>query len=247
MANVGDLKSRAQGWAIDPSAAAIARVADFVDEAHAWVQRRGPWSFHETGEDVFVTSPGVRVLGTIAYDVFLAPDDEPWWVDGHGKIRRKPPMGWLASRSEITKRYNPDDPDEDGAPAHIYLRPDNANLRYDVEVYPLPDALNPVGDVFTDGNYRVHVPYWKLIPLDKMDNNDSTIVTNDEVLAMAVEFKAAALLCSFDESLEREARMEARAVGYVREKLRHEKRARLRRAGALATRRDVHAPRNQGH
>jgi hypothetical protein len=76
----------------------------------------------------------------------------PYYVAGDGRTIE---MDWLDPGDELRRRYDPEDTTQVGAPRHL-VETESA-----FEVYPLADGQNPVGAVYSDGEYRIHAPYYQ--------------------------------------------------------------------------------------
>jgi hypothetical protein len=101
---------------------------------------------------IFTAAADTAVLGARPADYRSALDD-PYLIDGFGRDTR---LRWIQQSKDIIDQFSGiDDPLMTGRPKAIEETADA------FIVWPRPDALSPVGSVYTDGLWRIGIPYWK--------------------------------------------------------------------------------------
>lgn len=158
----------------------------------------------------------------------------PFYVDGTGAKGR---MTWLPDTEELDKSYS-EDPADKGPPAEVLVTED------ELEVYPLPDGLAATGSVYSDGDYRVHVPYWKYLP-DLTPAQTNYFFNSDSLTLRYIEEKTTAEALLFNRDREEWMTWGMKAQGTLKKIKMEMKYQALPRDINLAPRRSVRASRNQ--
>lgn len=158
MATIAEIKTRVRNSVIDLPTATDDRIVEWIQRAQEVAEDSYAWKVMEA-EHVFTTAEDVRQLGLkSALTRYQRRDGKPWWIDGLGGTH---PIDWIDTKDEIARQFSAQDPTQKNAPRRIHERDDTPSF----DVYPLPDANNPVGTVYSDGNYRVVIPYLSRQPI----------------------------------------------------------------------------------
>lgn len=151
MADRDTIQADVEGRIIDLNTEVQARIVEWIQRAQTIGEEKHGFLAMEA-EVSFTTVTSQRSLGTAPSD-WLRHRDRPWFVDGRGG---RHPMEWLVSDHDESALYS-DEPTEVGKPKHV------RELASSFEVFPLPDGLAVSGSVYSDGQYRVHLPYYKTV------------------------------------------------------------------------------------
>lgn len=167
MATYTQLVDRITAWLrAEASAEAQAQVPRWLADAQRELEDRATFRVLRRST-LYTTAEDTRELGDLPGD-WQRPFQQPRLIWGSGATE---PIAYLADFDAITERYS-DQPTEKGRPRHLFIRLEDASWKLDV--YPLPDALNPSGAVYSDGHYRIQVPYIRRIsPLDPATNPEN--------------------------------------------------------------------------
>lgn len=220
---------------IDVNAEVEARITGFVQKALNEMQTgppgRGPYHFEaqEAETSPTATAEDTRNLMTLPAD-WLESRDDPFYIDGTGKTVD---IAWMPSDRSRVVMYDEYDPLDKGAPRHL------DETATHITVWPFPDALNPSGSVYSDGNYRVVVPYWKEI--EAPNAADTNWFFDNAGLNSYIEWRATALALGFNRDTENRLLYETDANAEYLRLRREDKKKVLRRGGTLEVRRDVNA------
>lgn len=140
-----------------------------------------------------------RTLGTTAnYVRWLRRLKTPYYQTGDGDTIE---MDWLESRRQIVTEYSELNATEKGAPRNLYEMIDPVTGAVTLDIYPFPDNNNSSGTVYTDGNYRIVVPFIQRLP-DLTDSVQNNFFTNDPPSAEFLENYASARLLFFNRDYE---------------------------------------------
>lgn len=145
MADFATIKSKVESYVLDLPSSTQALVGDWVNKAvrDAEVEHN---FLHMAAEQTFITAPGVRVLGSKP-TLWKARRTAPRLLFNDGGDEE---IYWAPSGSEMVRVYDTGDPDDAGTPEFLL------ETITELEVYPFPDSDSD----YSDGNYRVQVPYW---------------------------------------------------------------------------------------
>lgn len=177
MANFGTLKSRVLARVIDAPAAVSGDVGALVNQAIRDAQDLHKYRVMETQTALLPTSVGVRQFAAIPSDFKEYRTGEPPYLvrfDG-----RTLPLLVAPSREEALKVYAQGtlDPDDKGEPQVLVEGDPSDDLGTRAwEVYPLPDGLSD----WSDGEYRIVVPYWRYLPELSADADTNWFTENLE-------------------------------------------------------------------
>lgn len=161
MSNLTALQDRVRDIVVDVTAKAEARIVPEIQNAQRELEDAHGFLIMETtltittiegqrGGGATYLKPGLSGGPGGSFFIRSRMDARPVLQDGTGATTE---IDWLVAESDIVRLYS-DDPDEKGAPRHILERDDH------FEIYPLPDKLAPGGSLFSDGNWRVKIPYF---------------------------------------------------------------------------------------
>lgn len=156
---------------------------------------------------------------------------DPYLRMGEAGIDGTKRIDWAASEEEMVKLFSKDDPNDKGQPAFIYEKFEDDIF----EVYPVPDGQSQ----WTDGEYRLVIPYWKFLAELSADGDENWFTTNMAEYIKA-EATARGFLLNWDEErasvylkISEQERRKAEAA---------EAKAKLPRNLTLIPKRDVNAP-----
>jgi hypothetical protein len=180
-------------------------------------------------ETQFVTTEGSHTLGQITDAKEVR--DLPWLQYGDGGNAE---IEWAQSKSQIIRDFSINDANDKGRPAVIF----EADAAGNFEVYPYPDA----NSLWGDGDYRVHLPYWKYLP-DLATDGSSNWFTDNATLYVLYSAVSRAHALNFDEA--RADKWALRAAQQQGEAVKRDKRSRLTRKFTITPRADVHASKHQ--
>lgn len=148
--NYGELKTEVLTHVIDTPTSVQTLVPNMVKRAVRKLQQKHNFKVMEA-EISFITTPLNRTLGDRPTDWKQARGN-PYIIEFNGRLVD---MSWLASRSDAQFRWGTNSQFDYGRPQGLF----EDDLPQVFTVYPFPDALSD----YTDGNYRVTVPYWKYL------------------------------------------------------------------------------------
>ena len=165
MATFLQLQDEVKANIIDLPTAVVNVVPSLIIRAMRKLQEQHNFKVME-GQQSFVTTLATRVLGAVASD-FKEARGLPWeTADEDGMVRK---LIYAPRREAIWPAIHEED---EGRPLIILDgQPNSAGTR-SYEVYPLPDGNSD----YTDGEYRITIPYWKYLP-DLSANGDTNWFT----------------------------------------------------------------------
>ncbi len=171
-------------------------------------------------EEPYTTTVADHALGGLPGD-WKEARGRPWLRIGEAGVLGTTPIWIVQSKGDITANYSIDDPNDKGQPVDLLEASETT-----IEVYPFPDNLSQ----WDDGNYRVVVPYWKLLPdlSAPSDTNWFTVNAEDYIV-----FEAAGQLFTVNWDEQRGAIWQAKAAKKERTLVNADKRSRLTKAATL--------------
>src|SRR5271155_4140872 len=175
MATFASMQARVLNWLIDTPSAVVAEVPTLITAGIAWLQAQH--NFQVMQADALYVTPSTPALGTAQTHVIgQIPADwkckrgEPYYVEYIGDMIR---MHWQAEREYMYRKWNPADVSQVGAPKDLLIgeaenalyppvggSPSNSMTGLNIETFPFPDGSSD----WSDGNYRVHIPYFRYLP-----------------------------------------------------------------------------------
>lgn len=148
--NFLELKNEVLLNVIDTPTAIQTLVPRYVTRAVRKLQQKHNFKAMEA-EVEFTTVSLIRVLGARPLD-WKQPRGVPYFVENSGRVHD---MQWVANRSDAQYRWGTSTQFDYGWPQGLQ----EDDLAQVFDVYPYPDQLSD----YTDGNYRITVPYWKYL------------------------------------------------------------------------------------
>lgn len=154
---------------IDTPVSVSSRLGDFVNHAVKELQRRHNFGVMKALTSVMVTAASTRVLAATPSD-FKSFRKKPYWVgEDRGNIER---MGTFEDIVDIPPEYTTT---STGPPAYLRrTEPTDESNSTNLEVWPLSDSLSD----YSDGEYRIYLPYWKYLA-ELTDDSDSNWFTDN--------------------------------------------------------------------
>lgn len=166
--NFGDLKSAVLTNLIDTPTAVQDAVPGLVTAAHKTLQRRHDFFVMKARKDA-TTVANTRILCPVPTD-WKRPRARPYYSPQYCGAND---ILW-GLEQEVVRRYNATDT---GSPA--LLTDDGTNIN----LWPLSDSTSDWGD----GEYRISVPYFKILPAPVNDGDEDWFLAN---CAEFIEYKA---------------------------------------------------------
>lgn len=154
MATFTDIKDKVQRRIADVTTGVTAELGDLVNEARNEVMSRFNFSWMKAEVD-YTTTLNTRILGVTPTD-FKEWRERPYWVeDTQGKTHKM-----LSVRSEATAE-DAISTERQNSPEYLVRSMENVTTdASNLLIYPLSDGLSD----YSDGEYRIKIPYWKYLP-----------------------------------------------------------------------------------
>lgn len=228
MPSLSNLEARVKRILVDVPTDTSLDLRTLMQESQAEIEEAHNWR-HMHEELTATTSNLTRTLVAKPALWFRALGD-PYWYDGDGITTQ---LKWIGYPDALTRGYNSFWTTDGGTPKH--LRETESNI----EVYPLPDTNSPTGAVYSDGDYRIVIPYLKREALLDTDASENWWTTN------AVEYMVAATAAeAFIMNRDREEAFvwSAKAREEKRMLIRNDKKSRLPSSFILRVGRDSARP-----
>lgn len=216
-----------------PAAMTDARIDLWIQRAQKDAEDRHGF-LEMQSEEIFTTADATRVLGTLSVvdgSKWARRRERPYIVDGNGKTTL---IDWIEDRAELQTIYNEESTTEKGSPKRVLLTTTQA------KVYPLPNLNAPKGDVYSDGNWRVHLPYFKRLLLLDGDSDTNAFAENDRLRDWLVGYGAYRAL-RFNRDFEEAIATLQDATAALNKEIRHDKRLRMSSKIQQRPRSDVYA------
>ena len=223
-----NLQDRAKVYILDLPTAVVSELPTLINDAIRDIQEAHNFRIMEA-ETQFVTTEGSHTLGQITDEKEVR--DVPWLQYGDGGNTE---IEWAQTKSVIIREFAINDANDKGRPAVIF----EADAAGNFEVYPFPDG----NSLWSNGDYRVHLPYWKYLP-DLVANGNSNWFTDNATLYVLYSAVSRAHALNFD--TERAGVWALSAAKEQGEAVKVDKRSRLTRKLTITPRRDVHASKYQ--
>ena len=171
MATFVEIRTRVQRRLIDAPASVTAEIPDLVKEAHKELQERHNFKAMETETAQLVTTLATRVLAAVPVVDWKEHRGKPYMVRFDGTTKR---LILAVNRAAALTAFSLSDANDDGEPQVISLsEPDDDGL-HNFEVWPFPDGNSD----WSDGNYRIVVPYYRFFTPLSADGDDDWITVN---------------------------------------------------------------------
>jgi hypothetical protein len=169
MADFGQIKTRVQRRIIDLPAAVLAEIPDLVLDAVREIQRKHNFKVMETIQ-AQNTATLTRVLTTVPSN-FKERRGLPYWTPSTGKVRK---MGVAVNRQSMLASF---EPASDGPPQFLLQSEPTDTGASNWETWPLPDGNSD----YSDGQYRISIPYWRYLPALAADTDTNWFTVNAEM------------------------------------------------------------------
>jgi hypothetical protein len=165
MPTFAQLQDRVKDYLIDVPSTTSALVSAWLNKALRDAEKVHDFS-HMEAEFEASTVENTRLLAAKP-DRWKKPREAPYFLRDDGSTRE---MAWAADRQDMRRQFAEGDEDDDGPP--MFLLEKDAELL----VYPFPDGDSD----HDDGEYRVHVPYWRYSPLLSAGGDTNWFTDNAE-------------------------------------------------------------------
>lgn len=165
--NFGEIKTEVSTFVIDVPASVTALLPNLINRSMKRLQQRHNFKVMEAKAS-FTTVVGTRLLGSVPPD-WKEPRGNPYYVEDLGSVRE---MFFAQDEANAVARYG-DDPDLDFGDPRLIV--EDATLQQ-FNAYPYPDGISD----YSDGEYRVVVPYWKFFTPLSADADTNWFTQNAE-------------------------------------------------------------------
>lgn len=167
MTTYADLQTRILRRLIDTPASVQAEVPILVNDVYAELQREHKfWEAQATAE--LTTTEGTHLLAALPSDWGGFRDTRGYLTTDLGDSR---PVTLTKTRMDIFLRWN--SKIDIGEPRMVvWGEPSGTDAASNLWVWPLPDGSSD----YDDGEYRVRVPYWRVMP--PLSGTQSTWLTD---------------------------------------------------------------------
>lgn len=165
MATFATLKTKVQRRVADVTVGLTAEIGDLINEARIEVMDRTNFSWMKAEVD-FTTLLNTRTLGVTPAD-WKQWRERPYWVeDNQGQTHQM-----LSVRSEATAE-DAVETERVGSPQYLVRGMETPTTdASSLLIYPLPNGLSD----YSDGEYRVKVPYYKYLALMTADGDEDAM------------------------------------------------------------------------
>lgn len=164
MPTFAQLKTRVEGYLIELPTFTTGLVGDWINKAITDAEGRHNYH-HMEATLTATTTVGVRALAAEPSD-WKEVREAPFYLTDDGETEE---MAWGITRQLMRRQFAEQDTDDDGAPEFLLVDENDGIL-----VYPFPDGSSD----YTDGEYRIHIPYWAYSPA-LVNNNDTNWWTDN--------------------------------------------------------------------
>lgn len=231
--NLATLRTRVQARLVDITASITTEVDELINFAIREAEENYNFRIMEASTEL-VTTLATRRLPAASTSI---PSDwkesraKPYLREGEAGVLGTHTIQWAPSEEEMVKLYSLDDPNDKGEPQFV-LEDFPAS---EFSVFPFPDGASQ----WTDGEYRVTIPYWKFLG-DLVNDGDTNWFTHNMPEYVQEMATAKGFLLNWDE--ERASVWLVLAQAKFARGVRFDKRAKLPHGLTLALKRDVFAP-----
>lgn len=175
MASFVEIQNAVKGRIIDLPSYVASDVPRLVNRAVRAIQAKHNFKVMETltsaNTDTTAGDSG-RVLTTLPTN-FKEWRGNPYWVDNDGRVKN---MVIYTERSDVTRRFGVDTSTDIGEPEGLLISEPDDDRVANIEVWPLPDGLSQ----WSDGEYRIYIPYYRFLPLLSSDSDSNWITDSDQ-------------------------------------------------------------------
>lgn len=243
MATFTELQTRVGQIVIDLPATVTAQLPTLVNEAIRELQRTHNFKVMEATTSTFTTTSATELLGACPSD-FKQFRGKPIMINAQGDIER---LEIAADQAEAWGYFGTSVGGEAdtatliGRPRVIYrTEPTNEAGATNFNVGPLPDQLS----LYTNGNYRIRVPYWKYLATLSAGSSTNWFTVNADDF---IVWQAAAEAFADDHDMEQSVLWAQKAQKKYAEIVLEDKLSRLSPAGNLIPQPDaLRGPHSRG-
>lgn len=229
MATFAEIKTRVGQIVIDLPTTVTAQLSTLVNEAIRTLQRTHDFRVMQATTSVFTTTNEDDALGAVPSD-FKGFRGRPMMINQDGSVTR---LEVLASKEEAWATFGTDaggEADVDtlvGSPKGIYIgEPSDTAGTSAFVVAPFADDLS----LYTNGNYRIVIPYWKFLPALSADADTNWFTVNCDDF---ITYQAAAEAFFDDHDTENGTYWQQKAAGRYQEIIASDKQARIQQRDTL--------------
>lgn len=174
MATFAELQTQVQRRVIDLPSAVQQEVPSLINKAIRSLQNGHNFKVMEKTVS-FTTVAGQRLLGSVPAD----------WKEINGFPFSVPDLGRVRQMTLAANDQGPNtawDKDDEGYPLVLWIGDTtDDDGTYKFEVWPLPDGLSD----YTDGEYRITIPYYRFLPALSDGGNTNWFTANGEEFIVA--------------------------------------------------------------
>jgi hypothetical protein len=186
MSGFSTIKSEVLALVIDTPTAVQTLVGRFVNRAIRKLEVKHNFKVMEA-EVTYTTTAATRVLGTRPTD-WKQPRRRPYYIDEDGVLHN---FRWISDKGAAIGSYGDSTTLDTGAPRLVY----EDDLTQEFLLFPYPDSLSD----YTDGEYRITIPYWKFVG-DLIADGDTNWFTENTEQWIIYQAVAEAFYANEDES-----------------------------------------------
>lgn len=168
MATFLELQDRVEANVIDLPTPVLNAVPRLINKAMKKLQRKHNFQVMKTLSGPNLTTVDTRVLMTVPSD-WKEWRDKPYMLDDTNGRKQFLSIG--PNRTELLTLY---DNTDDGPPVYILEAEQDDTGAGSFEVWPLPDGNAD----FSDGEYRIYLPYWRFLPELSADADTNWFTVN---------------------------------------------------------------------
>ncbi len=169
MADFAALQTRVKRRVIDLPASIVAEVPDLINEAIRELEDFHNFRVMRTSVDA-TTGEGTRKLVTTPAN-FKSFRGRPYFTSDLGIVTE---MTIAPNIQAALKKFGVGSADDRGTPRVVLIGEETEAGGADIDVYPLPNGLSD----YSDGDYRVTVPYWRYLTALSADADTNWFTVN---------------------------------------------------------------------
>lgn len=176
MATFAEIQTRVQRRVIDLPTAVSTEVPTLINEAIRELEKKHNFKVMETLGGAYNTTESSRTLTTKPSD-FKEYRGNPYFLENIGG---NIDISLVANRNAVQDYYGNNDI---GFPMFLLESEPTDTGTANWEVWPLPDSNSD----YSDGEYRIYVPYWRFLPdlSDDTDTNWFTVNADEWIILRA--------------------------------------------------------------
>lgn len=223
------IKTEVLGNIIDTPTFVSGNVGAYVNRAMKKLMQKHNFKVMEA-EEAYTTTAGTRILGMRPSD-WKQPRGRPYYIDAFGSPRQ---FHWVSEKSQAIFSTGDSTTFDTGSPRYLY----EDDLPQELNVFPYPDGLSD----YSDGEYRITVPYWKYLG-ELISDGDTNWFTDNAEQWLIFRATADAFYADHDEA--RAQLWESRAALEYRDVLVLDKTRRLAEVDTLVPHIGARMPQTQ--